>query len=109
MCMNMRSGRRVRTQGEEDEDDMWRYKENFAKIPRMKQDIYSNLPLMVDVRNNNIQRDPVDYEIEHKKRQIWTVNELKIYFNVLCDSMKAIWVSSARLPNKTSKEILYFT
>jgi hypothetical protein len=73
MCMNLRSGRRVRNQGEEDEDEMWRYKENFAKITRIKTDIYSNLPICVDVRNENLQQDPVDYELEHKRRQVWSV------------------------------------
>ena len=110
MCMNLRSsGRaRVRNQGEEDEDEMWRYKENFAKITRIKTDIYSNLPIYVDVRNENLQRDPVDYELEHKKRQVWSVQDLKIFFSVLSEMPKYIWVASSRLPNKTSKEILYF-
>jgi hypothetical protein len=26
---------------------MWRYKENFAKITRIKTDIYSNYPILV--------------------------------------------------------------
>jgi len=108
MCTNLRSGRRVRNQGEEDEDEMWRYKENFAKITRIKTDIYSNLPICVDVRNENLQRDPVDYELEHKRRQVWSVQDLKTFFAVLSESPKYIWVASSRLPHKTSKEILYF-
>ena len=108
MCTNLRSGRRGRNQGEEDEDEMWRYKENFAKITRIKTDIYSNLPICVDVRSENLQKDPVDYELEHKRRQVWSVQDLKTFFAVLSESPKYIWVASARLPHKTSKEILYF-
>jgi hypothetical protein len=67
--MNNRSRRaRVRNQGEEDEDEVGRYKENFAKITRIKTDIYSGLPVYVDVRNSNLQVDPVDYELEHKRK-----------------------------------------
>ena len=87
---------------------MWRYKENFAKIPRTKTDIYSNLPIFVDVRREALQKDPVDYELEHKRRQVWSVQDLKTFFGVLSESPKYIWVASARLPHKTSKEILYF-
>jgi hypothetical protein len=85
--MNLRSRRaRARNQtGEEEEDDVQRYKENFAKITRIKTDIYSNLPIYVDVRNTNLQRDPVDYELEHKKRQVWTLKELKVFFTILSE------------------------
>ena len=107
-CMNLRQGRRTRGPGEEDEDEMWRFKENFAKITRIKTDIYSNLPIIVDVRNKNLQKNPFDYEMEHKKRQIWSVQDIKIFFSVLSESPKYIWVASTRLPHKTSKEILYF-
>lgn len=106
--MNLRQGRRTRGPGEEDEDEMWRFKENFAKITRIKKDIYSNLPIIVDVRNKNLQQDPFDYEMEHKKRQIWSVQDIKIFFSVLSESPKYIWVATTRLPHKTSKEILYF-
>jgi hypothetical protein len=111
MCTNLGSGRpdrRVRGQGEEDEDEMWRYKENFAKITRIKTDIYSNLRICVDVRAENRQQDPVAYELEHKRRQVWSVQELKTFFSVLSDAPKCIWVASSRLPHKTAKEILYF-
>tara|TARA_B110000285_G_C14873409_1_gene490313 strand:+ start:392 stop:658 length:267 start_codon:yes stop_codon:yes gene_type:complete len=88
---------------------MTRYKENFAMITRIKTDIYSGLPIYVDVRNENLQRDPIDIELEHKKRQVWTVMELKIFFSILSEVPKQIWVAHSRLPYKTSKEILYFT
>ena len=35
---------------DENEDEIGRYKENFAKITRIKKDIYSNLPIYVDVK-----------------------------------------------------------
>lgn len=110
MCADPRGGRRPRgTQGDEnnDEDEMWRYKENFAQIPRLKTDIYSNLPIQVDVRCENLQ-NPVAYELEHKRRQVWSIQDLKTFFGVLSECPKYIWVASSRLPHKTSKEILYF-
>lgn len=106
----MRSRRaRARNQpGDDDEDDMSRYKENFAIITRIKTDIYSGLPIYVDVRNENLQRDPIDVELEHKKKQVWTLMELKIFFSILSEIPKQIWVGHSRLPYKTSKEILFF-
>lgn len=87
---------------------MWRYKENFAKVPRSKTDIYSNLPIWVDVRRDARQADPVYYELEHKRKQVWSIADLKAFFWVLSEAPKYMWVASARLPHKTSKEILYF-
>ena len=109
--MNNRSRRaRIRNnQGEDDEEEIGRYKENFAKITRIKTDIYSGLPVYVDVRADNLLVDPVDYELEHKRRQIWTVKELKIFYMVLSECPKLIWIAHSRLPYKTSKEIQYFS
>ena len=92
----------------EEEDEMLRYKDNFGQPTRIKTDPYSNLPIMVDIRNSNLQKDPVDYELEHKRRQIWTVQDLKTFFTVLAESPRYVWVGSSRLPHKTAKEILYF-
>lgn len=85
-----------------------RYKENFAKITRIKRDIYSDLPVYIDVRSENLQKNPIDYVMEHKKKQVWTVAEIKAFLMVLCEDSKYIWKASHKLPNKTSKEIMYF-
>lgn len=54
-CMNLRSRRtRPRNVGEEEEDEMGRYKENFAKITRIKTDIYSNKRIEVEMQYENL-------------------------------------------------------
>lgn len=46
--------------------------------------------------------------MEHKKKQVWTVAEIKSFLMVISDGPKYVWHSYKKLPNKTSKEILYF-
>ena len=36
------------------------------------------------------------------------MKELKIFFTILSEIPKQIWVATSRLPYKTAKEILYF-
>ena len=48
--MNLRSRRtRPRNVGEEEEDEMGRFKENFATITRIKTDLYSNKMIEVEM------------------------------------------------------------
>ena len=66
------------------------------------------MPIYVDVKPDNLQKNAVDYVIEHKKKQVWTVAEIKAFHMVLSEETKYIWRACNKLPNKTSKEILYF-
>jgi hypothetical protein len=76
---------------EEEEEEIARYKENFAKITRIKRDIYSHLPIYVDVKPENLQKNALDYVVEHKKKQVWTVAEIKSFLMVISDGPKYVW------------------
>jgi hypothetical protein len=66
------------------------------------------LPIYIDVKKDNLQLNPVAYDYEHKKRQVWSIFEIKTFLSVLSELPKFAWSACQRLPNKNSKEILFF-
>lgn len=98
----------IKEQEEDDEEEIKRFK-NFANVTmRLKTDIYSGLEIKVDVKQSNLQEDPISYDLEHKKRQVWSVREIKNFLSNLSEKPVYYWSACQRLPLKTSKEILFF-
>lgn len=69
----------------EDEQHPKRYKENFALVPRLKKDIYSDRNILVDVKASRLIRDPVAADREYKANQIWSIDELRAYLSLLSE------------------------
>mmetsp|Transcript_21906 Transcript_21906/g.34029 ORF Transcript_21906/g.34029 Transcript_21906/m.34029 type:complete len:201 (-) Transcript_21906:1253-1855(-) len=93
---------------EEEEDDMQRFKENFALIPRIKLDQFSGLKVESDVSRELMIDAPEHSEIHYKQGIIWSVRELRTFLHTLSENPRYLWVMSSKLPQKTSKEIMFF-
>lgn len=75
----------------EEETNPKRYKENFALIPRLKNDLYSDHMFVIDSKKPKLQVDPVAYDMEFKRRQVWTVAELRTFMSFLSEQPKFIY------------------
>lgn len=52
--------------------------------------------------------DPVSYENEFKRRNVWSVRDIENYLQVLLENPRNFQVIGKQLPHKTSKDIIYF-
>lgn len=93
----------------EDEQHPKRYKDNFALVPRLAKDLYSDHDILVDVKCNRLISDPVTADRRYKENQVWSVDELRAYLSLLSEQPRFSWLACQRLPSKTSKDILAFS
>ena len=52
--------------------------------------------------------DPVDYECEYKKRNVWQIYEIKAFIIALLKHHKKFDKIGEAIPHKSAKEIVFF-
>lgn len=50
----------------------------------------------------------MDYEMEYKKRNVWTIKDIKTFIIAILKYAKSFEQIGEALPHKTSKEIVFF-
>ena len=53
-------------------------------------------------------RDPIDYETEHKRKQIWSIKDIEVFLQSILEHPKNFWVVGKALSHKTSKDLIFF-
>jgi len=53
-------------------------------------------------------KDPLEYEMEFKKRNVWSYHDMKVFLVALLKGPKRFEKIGEVLPHKTSKEIVFF-
>ena len=53
-------------------------------------------------------KDPLEYEMEYKKRNVWSFNDMKTFLVSLLKGPKRFEKIGEMLPHKTAKEIVFF-
>ena len=52
--------------------------------------------------------DPIDYEAEFNRRQVWSVRDIETFLQSILENPKNFWIVGKSLPHKTSKDIVCF-
>lgn len=53
-------------------------------------------------------KDPLEYEMEYKKRNVWSFHDIKVFLVSLLKGPKRFEKIGDVLPHKTAKEIVFF-
>jgi hypothetical protein len=84
-----------------------RYKDNQVSIKEHRYNEYIKRKIDVESRFTEI-RDPVGYELEYKKRNVWSVKDIQVFLREFCKHPKHFIEISKKIPHKTSKELIFF-
>lgn len=84
-----------------------RAKQNFVQVSEPRHNDYVEQPIRV-IGGFRLIEDPLNYEMEYKKRNVWSVHDIKIYLQILFEYPKQFDKIARRLPHKSSKEIIFF-
>ncbi|CDW72801.1 nuclear receptor corepressor 1 [Stylonychia lemnae] len=90
----------------DDWDDIQRYRDNKADIPMSRFRFYQH-----EVKHEphpQIIKNPLEYELEYKKRMIWSLRDIETFISATLENPKNFWAIGKSLPHKTSKELVFF-
>ena len=78
-------------------------------MPSRRENIYTDPPQVITVEPTfKLIKDPISYEMEFKKRNVWTFIDMKTFIVALLKGPKRFEKIGEALPHKTSKEIVFF-
>jgi len=91
-------------------DDVLRAKTYYCPIPQPRFNHYSKpTPSHIHVSHSfKLIEDPVDYEMEYKKRNVWSLKDMKTFLIALLKGPKRFEKIGEVLPHKTAREIIFF-
>lgn len=90
-------------------DDVIRAKASNTSVPQPQVNIYTNQPTIVNVSPRfKLIQDPIAYEMEYKKRNVWSIKDLRTFIVFLLKYCKNMEKIGEALPHKSSKEIVFF-
>lgn len=96
-------------QGNDLPDDILRAKQNDTPVPPSKLNIYTAQPSRVEYEPSfKLIKDPLEYEMEYKKRNVWSYHDMKAFLVSLLKGPKRFEKVGEVLPHKTAKEIVFF-
>ena len=111
------SGMKGQMQQQADEEEEWdefqRFRDNRVKISHSKFCLYhrtgeDDQPIVYYESRPKLIKDPIDYEYEHKRRQIWSLRDIETFLQSILENPKNVWVVGKALSHKTSKDLIYF-
>lgn len=81
----------------------------MTTIPQPFVNIYTNQPSIIQVSPRfKLIQDPVAYEMEYKKRNVWSLKDIKTFVISTLRYIKNMEKIGEALPHKSSKEIVFF-
>ena len=91
-------------------EDIMRAKASNIGVPQPKMNIYTEEPSRIDIEHRfKLIKDPQDYEIEYKKRNVWSYRDIKTFIVELFKQNKKNFEKLGELlPHKTAKELVFF-
>lgn len=90
-------------------DDIIRANATYVRVPQASFNLYTNQPTIIShARNFRLINDPLDYEMEYKRRNIWTIKDIRVFIVTLLKHNKRMEQIGEALPHKTAKEIVFF-
>ena len=93
---------------QEQTDDIQRAKESYVRVPQPRINPYLDQPTPISIQHRfKLIEDPIDYEMEYKKRNIWSIKDLKTFIIALLKGPKRFEKIGEMLPHKTAKEIVF--
>lgn len=90
-------------------DDIVRAKANRTAVPRPYANIYTNQPTIIQISPRfKLISDPVAYEMEYKKKNVWSLRDIKTFVVTILKYTKNMEKIGEALPHKSAKEIVFF-
>lgn len=90
-------------------DDILRAKESDTAVPPTRFNYYTNPPTQIELQKSfKLIKDPLEYEMEYKRRNVWSYHDMKVFLVSLLKGPKRFEKIGEVLPHKTSKEIVFF-
>lgn len=90
-------------------DDIIRAKASKTTIPQPFVNIYTNQPSIISISPRfKLIADPLAYEMEYKKRNVWSLRDIKTFVVSILKYTKNMEKIGEALPHKSSKEIVFF-
>ena len=105
--------RRYEEEEEEEWDDSQRYKDNFTKLQQSQFCLYhvngaKDQQIVHYESSPKLISDPIYYEVEHKRRQVWNVRDIENFLQSILENPKNFWMVGKSMPHKTSKDLVCF-
>eukprot|EP00347_Sterkiella_histriomuscorum_P015832 403355519 len=92
---------------EEEWDDFQRFKDNKADISLNRFRLYKQF-IHQEPSKDQLIKNPLEYELEYKKRMIWTIKDIETFLKAILENPPDFWQIGKYLPHKTSKELSFF-
>lgn len=95
--------------GQDLPDDVRRAKETLALVPQPCGNYYhpERPPIQMHPRFKLIE-DPIAYEMEYKKRNVWSLKDIKTFVVSMLKHQKKMEKIGDDLPHKTPRQIVFF-
>lgn len=80
-------------------EDVLRAKASYVSVPQPRINQYTSRPIQISVQNRfKLIEDPLDYEMEYKRRNVWSVGEIKTFIKELLRGPKRFEKVGEALP-----------
>ena len=90
-------------------EDVIRARHSSIGVPAPRCNQYTNRPIQISLQPRfKLIEDPLDYEMEYKKRNIWSVPDIKTFIVELLKGVKKFEKIGEALAHKTAAEIVFF-
>lgn len=90
-------------------DDVIRAKASNTAVPPPQVNIYTNQPTIVNVSPHlKLIQDPIAHEMEYKKRNVWSVRDIRVFIVNILKHTKNMERIGEALPHKSAKQIVFF-
>jgi hypothetical protein len=90
-------------------DDFLRARSNHAAVPQPNINIYTKQPTVITfVPHFKLITDPIAYEMEYKRKNVWSLQDIKTFVITVLRYTKNIDKIGEALPHKSASEIVFF-